>query len=133
MSIIVEGQVVRVLNYYHLKGGGIPETAVYIGRSQPHKGLKGSVFANPFRLSDHGNDRDLVIRKYRTFLWEQIQARRVTMDDLLALDGKDLVCFCAPKACHGDVVLQAVRWARMQHDQANPEVRRVVDVPPVKP
>jgi hypothetical protein len=29
--------------------------------------------------------------------------------DLGALRGKDLVCFCAPKRCHGDSILRALK------------------------
>lgn len=38
----------------------------------------------------------------------------ITLDELRALDGKTLGCFCAPKACHGDVLAQAVAWALAQ-------------------
>lgn len=68
--------------------------AVYVGRPGP--------FGNQFVLGRDG-DRAQVIEKYRQWL--------VTQPALVArvqreLAGKDLVCFCAPKACHGDVLLE---------------------------
>ena len=35
-------------------------------------------------------------------------------EDLLALDGKDLVCWCAPYRCHGDTIMKAIEWAKKQ-------------------
>jgi len=64
---------------------------VYIGRP--------SKWGNPFEIGKDG-DRATVIRKYREWL--------VTQPDLMAalpeLKGKVLGCWCAPKACHGDVL-----------------------------
>jgi len=65
---------------------------VYIGRP--------SKWGNPFAIGKDGN-RQEVIEKYR----EWIQSR----PDLLAavvpeLKGKVLGCWCAPAACHGDVL-----------------------------
>lgn len=103
-----------ILNFYHI-GKVIPEGAVYIGRSMPKLGLPQSKFANPYRLSDE-EPRDATIARYRVWLWIQIRARKITVQDLLALDGKDLVCFCKQPgkevSCHGDVVESAVTWAK---------------------
>lgn len=100
----------RVLNFYHL-GKKIPDGAVYIGREMPHFGLKRSKFANPFKLSKD-EVRGATIERYKKWLWEQIKSGDISIDDLLSLDGKDLVCFCSPKPCHGDVLISAVEWAR---------------------
>lgn len=101
-----------VLNFYHL-GKQIPENGVYIGRHNAKLGLVGSQFANPFPISD-AQPRAVVIDKYQRWLWEEIKAKRISLPDLLALDGKDLVCFCAPQACHGHVLEKAVAWAKTQ-------------------
>ena len=62
-----------------------------------------SPFGNPFRLGIDG-DRDEVISRYRA--WMKMQP------DLLArlpeLRGKRLGCWCAPKPCHGDVLVELV-------------------------
>ena len=82
-----------VLNFYKL-GKVVPPGAVYIGRG------RGGVWGNPFAIGEHGS-RDEVIAKYREWI--------VTQPELVArakleLKGKDLVCFCAPQPCHGDVL-----------------------------
>lgn len=67
--------------------------AVYVGR--PTK------WGNPFVIGKDGT-RDQVIALYRA----HILARPDLLRALPELRGKDLVCWCAPKACHGDVLLE---------------------------
>jgi len=66
--------------------------AVYIGR--------GSKWGNPFRIGIDGN-RAAVIEKYERWLRSQHNLPRA-LDELR---GRDLLCFCAPKPCHGDLLL----------------------------
>lgn len=107
----------NILNFYHI-GKKIPDNAEYIGRAMPHFGLKQSKFANKFRLNKDGSNREEVIAKYRVWLWQQIRSGKISIEDLLDLDGKDLVCFCKQPnkkvACHGDIVKSAVEWAKRQ-------------------
>jgi hypothetical protein len=72
---------------------GIPRGAVYIGRP--------SIWGNPFVIGKDGS-RDDVIAKYETWLLGNGQL----VDQLAALAGKDLVCWCAPARCHGDVLVR---------------------------
>ena len=72
---------------------GIPAGAVYIGRP--------SKWGNPFVIGKDGS-RGEVITKYRAHLLRNTQL----MAALPELRGKDLVCWCAPCACHGDVLLE---------------------------
>lgn len=81
------------------------EFDVYIGRP--------SSWGNPLPLR-HERERSAIIEKYRQWLWGEIKAGRVTVADLLELDGKTLGCWCKPKACHGDVIAAAVAWATQQ-------------------
>jgi hypothetical protein len=66
---------------------------VYIGR--PTK------WGNPFRIGRDGSRLE-VIRKYRSWIMGN--------DDLLAslheLKDKRLGCFCSPKRCHGDILVE---------------------------
>jgi hypothetical protein len=88
------------------------EYDVYIGR--------GSVLGNPFPINESlGDTRAVVIEKYRVWLWQQIKAGVITLDYLRSLDGKRLGCFCSPAACHGDVIVQAVNWAKEQENASN--------------
>lgn len=81
-----------VLNKYH---GNIPKDAIYIGRP--------SVWGNPFEIGVDGT-RAEVIKRYEMALLDAFRLGKVTTEELAALHGKDLVCFCAPQACHGDIL-----------------------------
>ncbi len=78
---------------------------VYIGR--------GSVFGNPFVMKNKSDEeRTRVIEEYRHWLWVQIQQGAITKEMLLELDEKRLACYCAPKPCHGDVIVKAIEWTK---------------------
>ena len=77
----------RVLNK---RADKIPEGAVYIGRP--------SKWGNPFKIGVDGN-RETVIELYRRYI-------QTTNLDFSELKGKDLVCWCSPLPCHGDVLLE---------------------------
>jgi|SRR5215218_6298780 len=80
---------------------------VYIGR--PGQGEEGP-WGNRFTIGEAGS-RERAIELYRLWLWREIRARRITLEQLAALHGKRLGCFCAPLACHGDVLARAAAWA----------------------
>ena len=88
-----------VLNKHH---GNIPPEAVYIGR--------GSKWGNPFVIGTDGTRED-VCEKYKIRLWRLVKDGEVTLQDLAALHGKDLVCFCSPHRCHGQDLEKAAAWA----------------------
>ena len=68
-------------------------------------------WGNPYVIGP-GSSRAEVIAKYRARLWRDIRAGRIGLEELAALDGKRLACWCAPsKPCHGDVLAAAARWA----------------------
>lgn len=79
---------------------------IYIGR--------GSRWGNPHPMTDSRDhdERVYVIEAYRQWLWNQIRRGKVTKEDLIALDGKRLACYCSPQACHGDVLVAAIKWAK---------------------
>lgn len=74
---------------------------------------RSSKWGNPFRIGADGN-RTEVIEKYRHFLWAQMSSDEFRESMLAELDGKDLVCWCAPAPCHGDVLVRAVAWLKQQ-------------------
>lgn len=97
----------KVLNFARIKR--VPEGAVYIGRAMPN--IPASKFQNPFKMYNE-IQRDEVCEKYAQHLWNQIKSGEVSIADLLELDGKDLVCWCAPARCHGHTLLKAIEWAK---------------------
>lgn len=81
---------------------------VYIGR--------GSKWGNPFtHIKDRDTKAEFIvstreesISKYREWILEKIEKGEITIDELLELSGKKLGCFCKPKSCHGDVLVEIV-------------------------
>ncbi len=72
-----------------------------------------SKWGNPYLLGKDG-DRDTVIARYRAWLWGRIKSGEVSLEELAALHGRQLVCVCKPKPCHGDVLEAAADWAFKQ-------------------
>lgn len=64
---------------------------IYIGRP--------SKWGNPFIIGKDG-DRTTVIRKYQQW----ISTQPSLLASIHELQGKRLGCYCAPLACHGDIL-----------------------------
>lgn len=73
-----------------------PADAVYVGRP--------SKWGNPFPLVRE-EDRASVLEEYRGWIHDvdNESLRQAARDELR---GRDLVCWCAPRACHADVLLE---------------------------
>lgn len=65
----------------------------YVGRP--------TIWGNPFKIGRDGSRKE-VIQKYR----EWILTQPALIEQLPTLRGKILGCWCAPKPCHADVLLQ---------------------------
>ena len=79
------------------------EFDVYIGRAVPELGIEGSKWGNPFVLADDSDaERERVIAAYREWVVTQPEL----MSSLEELRGRRLGCWCAPKRCHGDVLVE---------------------------
>ena len=72
----------------------IPLDAIYVGRPSP--------WGNPFKNGRDGT-REEVIAAFEVYAHEMLKRNPDWLDPLR---GKDLVCHCAPKACHADVLLR---------------------------
>jgi hypothetical protein len=83
--------------------------AFYIGRRNVAHNMAQSDYRNPHRIGK-GMSREQAVAAYRSHLLDPAQHR--LMSGLDILDGRDLVCWCAPAACHGDVLLEFVRHMR---------------------
>tara|TARA_Y100000296_G_scaffold80431_1_gene105950 strand:- start:435 stop:716 length:282 start_codon:yes stop_codon:yes gene_type:complete len=90
----MEVYMAKVLNK---RDSGVPAGAVYVGRP--------SKFGNPYEIGRDGS-REEVIQKYEA--WLLTADNGLSIDDLLQLKGKDLVCWCAPLACHAEVLLKYI-------------------------
>ena len=67
----------------------------YIGRP--------SMGGNPFIIGPDGT-REEVITKFEIYARERMKIDPVFAAYVRSLEGKTLVCFCKPRACHGDVL-----------------------------
>lgn len=74
--------------------GTFVENSVYCGRP--------SKFGNPFIKGVDGNRKEVIQKHKEWFLSNdslKVAAKR-------ELKGKNLICWCAPKSCHCDIILE---------------------------
>ena len=85
------------------KGWRMPDCAIYVGR--PTK------FGNPFNVTDDRTNAEAVFAYEQWLTCPCITAdipekKKVILDSLEELRGKDLVCWCRlSSACHADILL----------------------------
>lgn len=79
---------------YNRRHADVPEDAVDISR--------GSEWGNPFRITAR-RSRAAAIEEYRQWVLAQPGRLEYTRQEL---HGKDLLCWCKPRPCHGDVLLE---------------------------
>lgn len=115
----MDSRVVNLRDYPRagaVTGRAIPADVVRVDR--------GSKWGNPFRMSDGSCDhpdcgpkshppttREMVIESYRGWLFGMLANQP---DFLEPLRGKRLACWCAPKACHAEVILEALDAQNLQ-------------------
>jgi Domain of unknown function (DUF4326) len=85
---------------YSRRSGSIPPGAVYVGRPSP--------WGNPFPMRSE-SERDAVCDKFEKYATE-----RAARDPLwlAPLQGRDLVCWCAPRRCHAETLLRLANPSR---------------------
>ena len=83
-----------------------PQDAIYIGRG------KGSRLGNPFsHLNDTAAQWQVASREEAVACFEEWARARILVDRafrdaIAALHGHNVVCWCAPSLCHGEILLQ---------------------------
>ena len=70
---------------------------------------KTSKWGGPFQVAWDGDQQEIV-EKYRD--WVKSQPKLLA--DLPSLRGKVLGCYCAPRPCHGDVLIELLQEATSQ-------------------
>ncbi len=100
---------ITVVNVKHVK----PGTFVYCGRYNSTYSLQSSPLANPFKLTREGCRQTLLVL-YRSWLYahrndKAIAAEISRLASLLERGDVAIGCWCAPKACHCDVIADFVR------------------------
>jgi hypothetical protein len=88
-----------------------PADAVHIGRHNRFPPLKASPFKNPWPMIDENDDQEraAVVAKFGRWLFgdpELVSEKGPppSLDEVRTLAGKPLVCWCAPKLCHGHIL-----------------------------
>jgi len=71
------------------------EFDIYIGR--------GTIWGNPYIIGKDGNRKE-VIDKYRIYA----STNKEIIESLSILQNKVLGCWCKPKACHGDILIEMI-------------------------
>ena len=98
----------RVVNIRDYAPGALPADAVYIGRSSPIYGLPSSKWS--IHIPMKGQEPSTGEQRSRAWALARYREHLLSRPDLLAalpeLAGKTLLCWCAPKPCHGDVLAE---------------------------
>ena len=74
---------------------------IYIGRP--------SKWGNPFQIGKDGTQEE-VIEKFRNWIITQPNL----LKDLHELKGKTLGCWCKPKKCHGDILVELIETSNLK-------------------
>lgn len=70
------------------------DSQVYVGRR--------TKWGNPWKIGESGT-REEVIALFEEYIKEVVLRQPEFLDELR---GKDLVCWCAPEACHADILIK---------------------------
>jgi len=87
----IDAQAITLPRILNKHAQDIPANATYIGRGSP--------WGNPFVIGRDG-DRNEVVAKHAAWILTQ----RQLLARLHELRGRDLVCFCSPRHCHGETL-----------------------------
>ncbi len=98
----------KVVRIRRKNGEVVQDCDVYIGRACNMGGwrLKQSIWHNPYSVKEYG--REKAIEKYE----EYIRGNKILMKKIKELKGKVLGCWCAPNACHGDVLVKILKYSK---------------------
>lgn len=85
----------HVLNRHHFRGKPLPVDSLYVGRP--------SALGNPYTLAEHGPK---ALPLYEAWLRGKIAEGDAAVLAMLRKIGPEtgLICSCAPKVCHADII-----------------------------
>lgn len=84
-----------------------PINGIYIGRKNRYYSLEESKWHNPIKLEKE-SDRRKVYDEYIRY----IKSNDDLYNSLDELDNNDCYCFCSPKLCHGDALVELLAEKR---------------------
>ena len=98
--------------YHNLKEWMKDPNNIYIGRrgvvfiDNERFPKENSIWHNPFRETKEQN-REFIVNEYRKYITKKIHDEDL-IEELLKLKNKNLGCWCHPKKCHGDVLIELI-------------------------
>ncbi len=98
-TYMIQAKETRVVNAKYFVDNRV-DPRIYIGRKHT-RFSEGSIWANPFPITA-STPREMALEKYRNYV---LRSKKL-MRKIDLLRGKILVCWCAPKRCHGDVLIE---------------------------
>lgn len=105
----------KVLNLRHIPGDTSAEALLAQGIVRVDRA---TAFGNPFPIGKRYGGRVEVIERFREHLWGRIRSGDLPLEEIAALDGKPLACWCHPQPCHAEVLAGAARWAAEQLEKS---------------
>ena len=105
---------------------------LYCGWGNKRLGLSTSALANPYSHKSNARadrrsvaSRDEVVEMYRVWLWERICANdEAVLAELRQVTPTTaLICWCAPKRCHCEVISKAADWL---YEKLKERVKKVI-------
>ena len=107
----------KILNLRHIPGDISPDALLAQGIVRVDRATK---YGNPFPIGRRFGNRAEVVDRYRRHLWARIRSEEMALEDLAALAGKPLACWCHPKRpCHAEVLARAAAWAAGQLEKSS--------------
>ena len=97
------------------------ESYMYCGWGNRRLGLSSSPLANPYTNKPNAREgrirvasRDEAVEMYRVWLWQRICKRdKAVLASLRQITpSTTLICWCAPKRCHCEIISRAAHWLR---------------------
>lgn len=84
---------------------------IYIGRGSKWGCPYTIIKDRPTLAKEIVDSKEEALSKYK----EYVLGNQELMDSLDELEGKTLGCFCKPKKCHGDILLELLTMKKLQN------------------
>jgi hypothetical protein len=119
MAKTLTTKVINIRNQRHIA------EEIYIGRAG--HGADG-YFGNPVRMNqpcpichETHTERGTTLICFETYLRERLRLDTEFKNNFMELYGATLVCFCKPKACHGDIIARILEEMHDPNHLFNPD------------
>jgi hypothetical protein len=98
--IEVDDNKTKLIN---IRGHGAEKMDTYIGSESETYDLDKSLFSNPFSKSEYG--REDAVKHFKLYLYRRYFEDKEFRTALHSIEGDTLGCWCYPRRCHGEVIV----------------------------